>query len=69
MLEAATQAEIEKCITVTFIQFTDMGFIHTPSGVSVPTNASCQPYDLAWLFYTSGTRGHPKGVLIIHGML
>ena len=69
MLEAATQAEIEKCITVTFIQVTDMDFIHTLSGVSVPTNARYPPYVLAWLFYTSGTKGHPEGVLIIHGML
>lgn len=27
------------------------------------------PNDLAWLFYTSGTTGQPKGVQITHGML
>jgi long-chain acyl-CoA synthetase len=27
------------------------------------------PGDLAWLFYTSGTTGQPKGVRITHGML
>ncbi len=27
------------------------------------------PSDLAWLFYTSGTTGRPKGVRITHGML
>ena len=27
------------------------------------------PCDLAWLFYTSGTTGTPKGVMITHGML
>ncbi|MCI5078072.1 AMP-binding protein [Oricola sp.] len=28
-----------------------------------------EPGDLAWLFYTSGTTGHPKGVYMTHGML
>ncbi len=27
------------------------------------------PDDLAWLFYTSGTTGTPKGVMITHGMI
>jgi long-chain acyl-CoA synthetase len=33
--------------------------------------ATCdrQPADLAWLFYTSGTTGNPKGVQITHGMI
>lgn len=30
---------------------------------------SCRPETLAWLFYTSGTTGRPKGVEITHGML
>lgn len=28
-----------------------------------------EPADLAWLFYTSGTTGQPKGVMITHRML
>jgi long-chain acyl-CoA synthetase len=28
--------------------------------------ATCDPTDLAWLFYTSGTTGQPKGVMITH---
>lgn len=31
--------------------------------------ALCQPDALAWLFYTSGTTGQPKGVKITHRML
>ena len=28
--------------------------------------AACEPSDLAWLFYTSGTTGRPKGVMLTH---
>lgn len=35
----------------------------------VPRPAIRAPDDLAWLFYTSGTTGKPKGVMITHRML
>ena len=34
-----------------------------------PVVTDCAEQDLAWLFYTSGTTGHPKGVTITHRML
>jgi len=36
------------------------------SGEPLPAPATRQPDDLAWLFYTSGTTGRPKGVMITH---
>lgn len=38
-------------------------------GAPVARIAPRAPTDLAWLFYTSGTTGRPKGVMITHRML
>lgn len=38
-------------------------------GPAVDAPAARDPEDLAWLFYTSGTTGRPKGVMITHRML
>ncbi len=31
-----------------------------------PPDSAIEPDDLAWLFYTSGTTGHPKGAMLTH---
>ncbi|UOA27785.1 AMP-binding protein [Pseudosulfitobacter sp. DSM 107133] len=40
-----------------------------PQGTPVIRSVHRNEYDLAWLFYTSGTTGQPKGVMLSHGNL
>ncbi len=39
------------------------------AGAAPAAPARCEPGSLAWLFYTSGTTGFPKGAMISHGNL
>ncbi len=48
--------------------------VFTPKWEHLSTDEGISPVsrsfnDLAWLFYTSGTTGKPKGVMITHGMI
>ncbi|WBY01356.1 AMP-binding protein [Ramlibacter tataouinensis] len=52
--------QAERCIDVD-----GAGYAALPAPVGLPL-ASCAPTDLAWLFYTSGTTGKPKGVMLTH---
>ena len=45
----------------------EYGEIETTARLTTPVRRNAD--DLAWLFYTSGTTGRPKGVMITHSML
>lgn len=39
------------------------------TGATTHSDADCDKDDVAWLFYTSGTTGKPKGAMVTHGNL
>ena len=72
---ANSQASI--CFTHANLQQTDCAitapeasfWLDIDTFAPVPAPVERTPSDLAWLFYTSGTTGQPKGVMITHRML
>lgn len=61
-------AELALATTVPLVDVKSEAFGEMCAHAPVPLVAR-EDSDLAWLFYTSGTTGKPKGVFISHGML
>ncbi|MEP2716955.1 AMP-binding protein [Pseudophaeobacter sp.] len=51
------------------VSIADAEFSEAMAAIPVAAPMLRDPQDLAWLFYTSGTTGQPKGVQITHRML
>ncbi|MGB0411006.1 MAG: AMP-binding protein [Pikeienuella sp.] len=60
--------ELAAVCNIPLISFDGSAFGEMLHGEILPITP-CDREDLAWLFYTSGTTGRPKGVMITHGML
>ena len=56
-------------VTRTIIDISGAGYATALNHDPVGGPCDRAPDDLAWLFYTSGTTGRPKGVMITHRML
>ena len=50
-------------------RWTARSIVPCASGEGAPAPLARENDDLAWLFYTSGTTGRPKGVMLSHGNL
>ena len=58
---------VERFIVVGSGEKGDLGFEELQEGrPATPPEVRIQPDDLAWLFYTSGTTGRPKGAMLTH---
>ena len=65
LAESLTEAGVVSTIVDTATDLFAQAVAHTP----IPEVVDRSPDDLCWLFYTSGTTGKPKGVMITHRML
>jgi long-chain acyl-CoA synthetase len=68
MTEAQQAGELAD-VAATSVRLLDLGAIEAAWGDGTLPAEPRAPGDLAWLFYTSGTTGRPKGVMLTHDNL
>jgi long-chain acyl-CoA synthetase len=67
--EALTEAKGDLPAAMKLISLDSQTYLALRGGEGAPMPLAREIDDLAWLFYTSGTTGRPKGVMLSHGNL
>ena len=68
-IEALAEAASELPASMKTLSMDSNTYRKLREGEGAPSPLSREVNDLAWLFYTSGTTGRPKGVMLSHGNL